>query len=174
MVLTALAIVWVVVLGSYAKERFADHHRDSVSTFRTQLRTLQRTQRGPRDAFGRPQGMPRSAGSMRGGSIGGASIGGAIDCELARRRRKAVLLGLLSFAVLAVMAVLVAASTVTLVLAVVAVGGLAGYVALLIDRQRVLTEQRAKVHQIRPVRRAPARVAPASAPRRVAVASARR
>ena len=46
MVLAALAIVWAVVLGSYVKEKSTHRTGDSVSAFKNQLSTLQRTQPG--------------------------------------------------------------------------------------------------------------------------------
>jgi hypothetical protein len=138
-VLGVLAIVWVVVLGSYARERMADRRTDSVSAFHSQLSTLQRT----------------NAGSA-----------------VARQRRKNVLLGLLTAALLTVLAAWAAPGIVTIGLAMICVAAFTGYVLLLVERQRVLTERRAKVRPIaaarpRPVmRQAAARQTVLSASRR--------
>lgn len=151
MVLGVLAIVWIVVLGSYAKERMADRRTDSVSAFHSQLSTLQRTHAGPgsrpsRRAVG---GMPVSSAS-------------AMACAVARRRRKNVLLGLLTAALLTVLGAVAAPGLVTIGLAMISVAAFSGYVLLLIERQRVVTEQHFKVRPISSARPRPAmRQAPA-------------
>ena len=137
MVLGLLAIVWVVVLGSYAKERMADRRTDSVSAFRSQLSTLQRTQTGTRSSGGRTV-----AGTHR---VRSAS---AMACAVARQRRKNILVGLLTAALLSVLVALVAPGVVTIGLAMVCVASFTGYVILLVDRQRVVAEQQAKVRPI--------------------------
>lgn len=138
MVLAALAVMWVVVLGSYARERLADRRHDSVSAFHSQLSTLQRTQ-GRRSAMGRPSHSTHDVG-------GNAR---AMRCAAARRRRKNVLMGLLSAAVLMVLIAATTGGGIAITLAVLSVAAFTAYVALLVNRQRVITEQRTKVHPIR-------------------------
>lgn len=160
MVLGVLAIVWIVVLGSYAKERMADRRTDSVSAFHSQLSTLQRTHAGPgsrspRGTAGRP---PVSSAS-------------AMACAVARQRRKNVLLGLLTVALLTVMLAVAAPGLVTIGLAMISVVAFTGYVLLLVERQRVVTEQHSKV---RPISSARPRPAMRQAPARQTVLSASR
>ncbi len=156
MVLGVLAVVWIVVIGSYAKERMADRRTDSVSAFRSQISTLQRTNCGPQ-AGGAPHRV-RPASAMA--------------CAVARRRRKNVLLGLLTAALLTVVLALAAPGIVTIGLATLTVAAFTGYVVLLVERQRLLTEQQSKVRPIssarpRPtVRQAPVRRPALSATRR--------
>lgn len=162
MVLGVLAIVWIVVLGSYAKERMADRRSDSVSAFRSQISTLQRTHCGPQSVG--PVYRTRPASAMA--------------CAVARRRRKNVLLGLLTAALLTVVFALAAPGVVTIGLATLAVAAFTGYVVLLVDRQRLVSEQQVKVRSIAsarpraaagrqaPVRQAPVRQAVLSASRR--------
>lgn len=137
MVLGVLAIVWVVVLGSYAKERMADRRTDSVSAFHSQLSTLQRTHAGRRPAAQR-------AGVAPSRTLSAASMA----CAVARQRRKNVLIGLLTTALLTVMVAVAAPGFVTIAVAVLAVAAFSGYVLLLVERQRVITEQRTKVRSI--------------------------
>ncbi len=143
MVLAVLAIVWAVVLGSYAKDRMASRRHDTVSSFRTQLSTLQRTQPG---GVGRG---PRAVPGTRG-----------IPCETARCRRRNALFLLAGLAATSLLAVIVAPVAFTILFAVVCTGAFASYVGLLVQRQRIITEQRAKV------RRLDARRRPAAAPAR--------
>jgi len=131
-VLGVLAIVWIVVLGSYAKERMADRRTDSVSAFRSQISTLQRTHCGPQPV----------------GTVHRARSASAMACAAARRRRKNVLLGLLTAALLTVVLALAAPGVVTIGLATLAVAAFTSYVVLLVDRQRLVTEQHVKVRSI--------------------------
>lgn len=158
MVLGVLAIVWVVVLGSYARERFADRHRDSVSAFRSQLSTLQRTHPGHLRGMARPDQYRRGAG--------GPGVAPGIGCEVARQRRKTVMVALLSVAMLALLSVVTVGGAVAVVFALTSIAALVGYVVLLVDRQRVIAEQRAKVRPIRTPNRPP--VSGVTATRRVA------
>ena len=157
MVLGVLAIVWIVVLGSYAKERMADRRTDSVSAFRSQISTLQRTNRGPQMAEGISHRVRPAS---------------ATACAVARRRRKNVLLALLTAALLTVVLALAAPGIVTIGLAIVTVTAFTGYVVLLVERQRLVAEQQSKVRPIsaaRPrqvVRQAPVRRPALSASRR--------
>ena len=169
MVLAALAIVWVVVLGSYARERMTDRRTDSVSAFHTQLSTLQRTHHHGRSMRRSQPGRAMSPANaanpvMRNGST--------MQAETARRRRKNVLLGLATSAVITAVGAIVMTSVATILLAAVCVLAAAGYVALLVERQRVVAEQYAKVRPIRSVptnaavRRPPTRGVAAVASRR--------
>jgi hypothetical protein len=157
-VLGVLAIVWVVVLGSYARERMADRRTDSVSAFHSQLSTLQRTN-AARDPLSRH-------------GVGGFTQRTNAGSAVARQRRKNVLLGLLTAGLLTVLAAWAAPGIVTIGLAMICVAAFTGYVLLLVERQRVLTERRAKVRPIaaarpRPVmRQAAARQTVLSASRR--------
>lgn len=141
MVLGVLAIVWVVVLGSYARERLADRHRDSVSAFRSQLSTLQRTHPGHHSRVASPEFGRAPANGL------GTAPG--IGCEVARQRRKTVMIVLLSVALLALLSVVTVGGVVAVMFALLSIAALVGYVALLVDRQRVIVEQRAKVRPIR-------------------------
>lgn len=136
MVLGVLAIVWIVVLGSYARERMADRRTDSVSAFRSQISTLQRTQPGSR-------GGPLGASTYRSGRPGPT-----MPCEVARQRRKNVLVALLSIALSTVALALLVPGLLTIGLASVSVTAFTGYVFLLVERQRLITEQQAKVRPI--------------------------
>ncbi len=151
MVLGVLAIVWIIVLGSYAKERMADRRTDSVSAFRSQISTLQRTNCAPSSVAGGAPYRIRPASAMA--------------CAVARRRRKNVLLGLLTAALLTVVLALAAPGILTIGLATVAVAAFTGYVVLLVERQRLVTEQQAKVRPISTARPRPvARQAPVRRP----------
>lgn len=153
MVLAALAIVWAVVLGSYAKDRLASRRHDTVSSFRTQLSTLQRTQPG--------------ATRMSARTVGARN---AIRCETARCRRRNALVLLAGLAVTSLVTVALVPAAFTVGFAVLCTGAFVGYVGLLVQRQRIITEQRAKVRVLH-ARRAPA---PAAAHRPRMVASSRR
>lgn len=145
MVLGLLAIVWVAVLGSYAKERMADRRTDSVSAFRSQLSTLQRTQPGG-----------ASSGVRTGAAVHYSRSASAMACAVARQRRKNILVGLLTAALVSVLVALVAPGVVTIGLAMLCVASFTGYVILLVDRQRVVSEQHAKVRPISSARTRPA------------------
>lgn len=149
MVLGALAIVWIIVLGSYARERMVDRRRDSVSAFRTQLSTLQRTQSGT-NPFDRKNHF---GAAPMGARMGSAS---SMQAETARLRRQYILITLLSVALFSVILAVVVTTAITIALAVLAVLAFSGYVALLVERQRVVTEQRAKVRPLASVRTRPA------------------
>lgn len=152
MVLGVLAIVWIVVLGSYARERLGSRHRDSVSAFRVQLTTLERTQPGSRP-IQTPQGtgpQTRSAAHWR--------------SEAARIRRRNILLGLATAVVVSLLLVVSAPSAMTALLTVLCTVALAGYIGLLVNQQRIIAEQQAKVHRIHPTRRRPLRVQPPQPP----------
>ncbi|MBS1846873.1 MAG: hypothetical protein JST73_01225 [Actinobacteria bacterium] len=142
MVLGVLAIVWVVVLGGYARERMGARRTDSVSAFHSQLSTLQRTQQSGRRTM-------RRAGTA-------VPPPGTIACDVARRRRRDVLTALVVFTAGA--SVLALISPGPAILAIVAVGAVAtgGYIGLLVRRQRLVLEQRAKVRPIAAARRMPA------------------
>lgn len=131
MVLAALVIVWAVVLGSYAKDRMASRRRDTVSSFRTQLSTLERTRPGFVGG-GAPLHLARQG----------------LRCETARCRRRNALLVLAGLTLTSLLAVIVAPMVVTYLFVVVCVTALAGYVTLLVQRQRIITEQRMKVRRI--------------------------
>lgn len=150
MVLAALAIVWIVVLGSYAKDRLAGRRRDTVSSFRTQLSTLERT---------RPGYAPLHRSS---------AMTSGIRCETARCRRRNALFILAGLAGTSLVVALAAPVAVTVVLAVVCTLAFTGYVALLAQRQRIIAEQQTKVRRLdarrpvaRPVRQRPTLVASA-------------
>lgn len=136
MVLAALAIVWAVVLGSYVKEKSTHRTGDSVSAFKSQLSTLQRTQ----------PGYPAR------GASGAAPTGSSHwHSSAARRRRRDILFGLVAVAATTFLLAAVTGSTPLIVLSIVSALAAAAYVALLANQQRIVTEQRTKVRQLRPV-----------------------
>lgn len=137
-VLAVLAIVWIVVLGSYARERFGGRHHDSVSAFKTQLSTLQRTQPGARPAMGAQFGDARV---RRGPSVG---------AELARIRRRNILFGLFGVAVSTALLAVVSGSALLIVANVVVDLALVGYIVLLVNQQKIVAEQRVKVRRLHP------------------------
>lgn len=139
MVLAALAIVWAVVLGSYVKEKSTHRTGDSVSAFKDQLSTLQRTQPG------------HPARSASGAALPGSS---RWHSSAARRRRRDILFGLLAVAATTFLLAAVTRSMPMIVLNILSVLAAAGYVALLVNQQRIVTEQRTKVRHIRPVQQA--------------------
>lgn len=136
MVLAALAIVWAVVLGSYVREKSAHRTNDSVSAFKDQLSTLQRTQ---------PGYLPRTAAS------GVRTTQARRASAAARRRRRDVLFGLVGASVATFLFAAISGSMLWIALNVVCVLAAAAYVALLVNQQKIVTEQRTKVRQIRPV-----------------------
>ena len=148
MVLAALAIVWAVVLGSYVKEKSTQRTGDTVSAFKDQLSTLQRTQ----------PGYPARAAS---GAVPVTSS--RWHSSAARRRRRDILFGLVAVAATTFLLAAVTGSMSLIVLNILCDLAAAGYVALLVNQQRIVTEQRTKVRQIRPVQqtRRPAQSAPA-------------
>jgi hypothetical protein len=147
-VLAALAIVWAVVLGSYVKEKSTHRTGDTVSAFKDQLSTLQRTQ----------PGYPARAAS---GAVPASSS--RWHSSAARRRRRDILFGLIAVAATTFLLAAVTGSMPLIVLNILCDLAAAGYVALLVNQQRIVTEQRTKVRQIRPVQpaRRPAQSAPA-------------
>ena len=135
MVLAVLAIVWVVVIGSYLKEKTSVRTGDSVTAFKDQLSTLQRTQVGP---DGRP--LPASR-----------SLNSAAASREARRRRRDVLFTLVGLALFTFLVAVFERSTGFILLNILFDLVAAGYVALLVNQQRVFREQRTKVRHLRPV-----------------------
>lgn len=138
MVLAVLGIVWLVVIGSYIKEKASTKAGDSVSAFRDQLSTLQRTQPG------RAHGAPRA-------SNGRLSTPPPSLSNEARMRRRNVLFSLVGLAAFTFLAALVTGSAAMIALNVLCDLAAAAYVALLVNQQRIAQEQRAKVRRIRPV-----------------------
>ena len=143
MVLAGLAIVWFVVIGSYVRERAASRTGDTVTAFQDQLTTLRRTQPGAfvDGAWTAPRAH-RSATS-------------AWHSAAARRRRRDVLFGLVGAAVFTLFVALLTGSMLMIVVNIVFDLAAVAYVALLVNQQRIMTEQRDKVRPIRPA--APAR-----------------
>jgi hypothetical protein len=68
----------------------------------------------------------------------------------ARRRRRDILFGLVAVAATTFLLAAVTGSVTLIVLNVLCDLAAAGYVALLVNQQRIVTEQRTKVRQIRP------------------------
>lgn len=142
MILAALAIVWIVVLGSYAKERLASRRRDTVSSFRSQLSTLQRTQ---------PRYAPAPGGPAR--------IRASIACETARCRRRNALVMVTALMGTSVAVAFVVPSAPTVMVAVVCTAAFVGFVGILAQRQRAIIERHTKVRELHSRRRAPRTVA---------------
>ncbi len=146
MVLAGLAIVWFVVIGSYVRERTASRTGDTVTAFQDQLTTLRRTQPGAR------------VDSAMHGAPAQRSTTSAWHSAAARRRRRDVLFGLVGAAVFTLFVALVTGSMLVIAVNILFDLAAVAYVALLVNQQRIMTEQRAKV---RPIRTAPvARQAP--------------
>lgn len=138
MVLTILGIVWAVVIGSYLREKTAVSTGDSVSAFRDQLSTLQRTC---------PEGTARSSRPGR-----PATPVRRPSAE-ARRRRRDVLFSLVGLAGFTFIVALFNPTLPFILLNVVSVAAAVGFIALLAHQQRIATEQVAKVRPIRTVQR---------------------
>lgn len=158
MVLTILGIVWAVVIVSYLREKTATTTGDSVSAFRDQLTTLQRTQPGRDRVAGRAQQSARPALATRAHS------------GEARRRRRDVLFTLVGVAGFTFIVALFNPTMPFILLNVVSVLAAVGFIALLVSQQRIATEQAAKV---RPLRAAGVRTVPVSYQPRAAVGGQR-
>lgn len=153
MVLAVLTIVWVVVIGSYLKEKTSTKTGDTVSAFQDQLSTLQRTQPGGHRVASR---NTRPAQSGTGRSSSRLSAPPVSLSNEARMRRRNTLFALVTLAAITFVAALVTASVPIIVLNVVLDLAAAGFVVLLVNQQRIAQEQRVKVRRLRPVQPQPA------------------
>ncbi len=140
MVLAVLGLVWAVVIGSYLKEKTTTSSGDSVSAFRAQLTTLQRTQPGGvAPTRSRLSTMPQSLSTD------------------ARRRRRDVLFTLVGLAAFTFLVAMFKRTMPFVTLNVICDLAAAGYVALLVNQQRIAQEQRTKVRHLRPASVSPVR-----------------
>jgi Flp pilus assembly protein TadB len=154
LLLGVLVILWAVLIGSWLKDRASTRPGDSVSAFRDQLHTLQRTQPGgrrsplranrsesfaPVAAFGPGRPAPRT-------STLSASV---------RRRRRDVLFALAGAAAFTFLLALVLGGPLLIVVNVLCDLALAGYVFALLQQQRIAHEKQLKVRYL-PHQQAPA------------------
>lgn len=146
MLLGFLVILWAIVIGSYVKDRASVRPGDSVSAFRDQLHTLQRTQPGGRRASHAPLVGPR-LGQPRSLAGGTGSRPPAVSARL-RQRRRDVLLTLAGAAAFTFLVALVVQSTLLIAINVLCDLALAAYVVALVQQQRMARERQVKVRYL--------------------------
>ena len=153
MVLAVLTIVWVVVIGSYLKEKTSTKTGDTVSAFQDQLSTLQRTQPGGHRVAPRNN---RPAQTLPGRSPSRLAAPPVSLSNEARMRRRNTLFALVGLAAITFVTALVTASLPIIVVNIVLDLAAAAFIVLLVNQQRIAQEQRVKVRRLRPVQALPA------------------
>ncbi|MCU0310554.1 MAG: hypothetical protein MUE36_06395 [Acidimicrobiales bacterium] len=154
MVLVILAVVWALYLASWLRSRTETRRVDSISSFNRHLSVLERTT---------PGGMARHDLGAARARVGLApSTGGDVVrrpvLSPAKKRRKDILTGLMVAVGTTAVAALVMGGVFRLLFVLAAVL-LGAYVALLVQTQKRMREQREKVRYL-----AHAPVPPARAP----------
>jgi hypothetical protein len=145
--LGVLVILWAVLIGSWLKDRASARPGDSVSAFRDQLHTLQRTQPGGRRGAlraSRPEPFPPVATFGPGRP---APRPTAVSAAV-RRRRRDVLFVLAGAAAFTFLLALLVGGPLLIGLNVVCDLALAGYVYALLQQQRIAHEKQLKVRYL--------------------------
>lgn len=153
MVLAVLTIVWLVVIGSYLKEKTSTKTGDTVSAFQDQLSTLQRTQPGGHRVANRSTRPTRSGPGRSPNRLSAPPV--SLSSQ-ARTRRRNTLFTLVGLAAITFVAALVTASLPIIVVNIVLDLAAAAFIVLLVNQQRIAQEQRVKVRRLRPAQALPA------------------
>jgi hypothetical protein len=154
LLLGVLVILWAVLIGSWLRDRASTRPGDSVSAFRDQLHTLQRTQPGGRRSSlraSRSESFAPVAAFVPGRPAPRTS---SVSASV-RRRRRDVLFALAGAAGFTFLLALVLGGPLLIVLNVLCDLALAGYVFALLQQQRIAHEKQLKVRYL-PHQQAPA------------------
>ncbi|HEY7940210.1 MAG TPA: hypothetical protein VID05_10275 [Acidimicrobiales bacterium] len=154
LLLGVLVILWAVLIGSWLRDRASTRPGDSVSAFRDQLHTLQRTQPGGRRSALRANRSESFAPVAAFGPGRPAPRTSTVSASV-RRRRRDVLFALAGAAGFTFLLALVLGGPLLIVVNVLCDLALAGYVFALLQQQRIAHEKQLKVRYL-PHQQAPA------------------